>query len=175
MSTGTPIVIVVEDEAKIRRFVRLALEAEALEVYEADSVARGLIEVGTRQPDLVVLDLGTAQLAGDLAQMGLQHLFQLRLGRGFFLQDDLTDHRLDIGIGQLNWNLETTEQTLQIRHTRQGALAGGNKQQLVLEDGVLAAGFYHFLDLVRLVGIRADVLLHLIEHHQGERELTLRS
>jgi two-component system KDP operon response regulator KdpE len=58
MSTTTPIVIVVEDEAKIRRFIRLALEAEALEVYEADSVARGLIEVGTRQPDLVVLDLG---------------------------------------------------------------------------------------------------------------------
>lgn len=58
MSTTTPVVIVVEDEAKIRRFVRLALEAEELEVYEADSVTRGLIEVGTRKPDLVVLDLG---------------------------------------------------------------------------------------------------------------------
>ncbi|HJV94012.1 MAG TPA: two-component system response regulator KdpE [Azonexus sp.] len=58
MSTTTPIVIVVEDEAKIRRFIRLALEAEQLEVFEADSVVRGLIEVGTRQPDLVVLDLG---------------------------------------------------------------------------------------------------------------------
>jgi len=58
VSTATPIVIVVEDEAKIRRFIKLALEAEQLEVFEADSVARGLIEVGTRQPDLVVLDLG---------------------------------------------------------------------------------------------------------------------
>lgn len=58
MSTATPIVIVVEDEAKIRRFIKLALEAEHLEVFEADSVARGLIEAGTRQPDLVVLDLG---------------------------------------------------------------------------------------------------------------------
>lgn len=58
MTTVTPKVIVVEDEAKIRRFIRLALEAEHLEVYEADSVARGLIEVGTRLPDLVVLDLG---------------------------------------------------------------------------------------------------------------------
>lgn len=58
MSTTTPIVIVVEDEAKIRRFIRLALEAEELEVYEADSVARGEIEVGTRQPDLMILDLG---------------------------------------------------------------------------------------------------------------------
>jgi two-component system KDP operon response regulator KdpE len=58
MSVTTPIVIVIEDEAKIRRFIKLALEAEQLAVFEADSVARGLIEVGTRQPDLVVLDLG---------------------------------------------------------------------------------------------------------------------
>jgi len=58
MSTPTPRVIVVEDEANLRRFVRLALEAEDCEVYEADSVRRGLIEAGTRQPDLLILDLG---------------------------------------------------------------------------------------------------------------------
>ena len=51
-------VLVVEDEASIRRFVRLALEAEGHDVFEADTVARGLIEAGTRRPDLVVLDLG---------------------------------------------------------------------------------------------------------------------
>ena len=44
MSTATPTVIVVEDEAKIRRFIKLALEAEQLAVFETDSVARGLIE-----------------------------------------------------------------------------------------------------------------------------------
>jgi two-component system KDP operon response regulator KdpE len=53
-----PTVIVVEDEANLRRFVRLALEAEGCEVFEADSVKRGLIETGTRKPDLLVLDLG---------------------------------------------------------------------------------------------------------------------
>jgi len=58
MSSAAPTVIVVEDEATLRRFVRLALEAEQLSVFEADSVKRGLIEIGTRQPDLVVLDLG---------------------------------------------------------------------------------------------------------------------
>ena len=51
-------ILVVEDEAAIRRFVRLALGAEGHTVHEADSVARGLIEAGTRRPDLVVLDLG---------------------------------------------------------------------------------------------------------------------
>jgi two-component system KDP operon response regulator KdpE len=51
-------VLVIEDEAEIRRFVRLALQAESLEVCEAGTVERGLIEAGTRRPDLVVLDLG---------------------------------------------------------------------------------------------------------------------
>ncbi|WP_398307190.1 two-component system response regulator KdpE [Zoogloea sp.] len=58
MSHSMPTVIVVEDEANLRRFVRLALEAEGCEVFEADSVKRGLIETGTRKPDLLVLDLG---------------------------------------------------------------------------------------------------------------------
>jgi two-component system, OmpR family, KDP operon response regulator KdpE len=51
-------VLVVEDEIEIRRFIRLSLQAESLDVSEADSMHRGLIEAGTRRPDLVVLDLG---------------------------------------------------------------------------------------------------------------------
>lgn len=51
-------VIVIEDEPKIRRFVRMSLEAEGLQVFEADSLKRGLIEAGTRKPDMAVLDLG---------------------------------------------------------------------------------------------------------------------
>ena len=51
-------VLIVEDEADIRRFVRMALESEGHEAFEADCVKRGLIEAGTRRPELVVLDLG---------------------------------------------------------------------------------------------------------------------
>ena len=51
-------VLIVEDEADIRRFVRMALESEGHEAFEADCVSRGLIEAGTRRPELVVLDLG---------------------------------------------------------------------------------------------------------------------
>lgn len=51
-------VLIVEDEKEIRRFVRLALEGEALKVADADSLQRGLIEAATRKPDLVILDLG---------------------------------------------------------------------------------------------------------------------
>jgi two-component system KDP operon response regulator KdpE len=51
-------ILIVEDEADIRRFVRLALQAEGHQVHEADGLRRGLIEAGTRRPDLLVLDLG---------------------------------------------------------------------------------------------------------------------
>ena len=51
-------VLIVEDEADIRRFVRLALQSEGHEVFESDTVQRALIEAGTRRPDLLVLDLG---------------------------------------------------------------------------------------------------------------------
>ena len=58
MTRARATVLVVEDDADIRRFVRLALEAEGHEVAEADGVKRGLIGAATRRPDLVVLDLG---------------------------------------------------------------------------------------------------------------------
>jgi len=58
MSEPSPVVIVIEDEPKIRRFVRISLESAGCQVFEADTVQRGLIEAGTRKPDMVVLDLG---------------------------------------------------------------------------------------------------------------------
>lgn len=53
-----PVVVVIEDEPQIRRFVRSALESEGWQVFEADTAQRGLTEAGTRKPDLLVLDLG---------------------------------------------------------------------------------------------------------------------
>ena len=55
---SSPVVVVIEDEPQIRRFVRSALEAEGWQVHEADSAKKGLTEAGTRKPDLLVLDLG---------------------------------------------------------------------------------------------------------------------
>lgn len=53
-----PVAIVIEDEPQIRRFVRGALEAEGWQVHEAGNLRDGLAAAGTRQPDLLVLDLG---------------------------------------------------------------------------------------------------------------------
>ncbi len=58
MSEVARIALLVEDEPQIRRFVRSALEEEGWKVIEADTLKRGLIEAGTRLPDLIVLDLG---------------------------------------------------------------------------------------------------------------------
>jgi two-component system KDP operon response regulator KdpE len=51
-------ILIVEDDPGIRRFVRQALEEEGHQVFDTDRLQRGLIEAGTRKPDLVVLDLG---------------------------------------------------------------------------------------------------------------------
>jgi two-component system KDP operon response regulator KdpE len=58
VNPAIPVILLVEDEKEIRRFVRLALETEGCHVVEADGYQRGLIEAGTRKPDLLILDLG---------------------------------------------------------------------------------------------------------------------
>ena len=58
MSEITPVIVLIEDETQIRRFVRDSLEAEGWHVFEAETVRQGLVEAGTRKPDLIVLDLG---------------------------------------------------------------------------------------------------------------------
>lgn len=65
MNDVTPNIIIVEDEKQIRRFVRSALEAEGCRVFEAETGKQGLIEAGTRKPDLVILDLGLPDLDGN--------------------------------------------------------------------------------------------------------------
>lgn len=51
-------ILVVEDDAHIRRFVCTSLTAEGYSVFEAETVARALVEAASRQPELFVVDLG---------------------------------------------------------------------------------------------------------------------
>ncbi|MFJ1252338.1 response regulator [Cupriavidus sp. CuC1] len=51
-------ILVVEDDAHIRRFVCTSLTAEGYSVFEAQTVARALVEAASRQPELFVVDLG---------------------------------------------------------------------------------------------------------------------
>jgi two-component system KDP operon response regulator KdpE len=58
MGDPSPVAVLIEDERQIRRFVRSALESEGWTVHESDTMKQGLVEAGTRKPDLVVVDLG---------------------------------------------------------------------------------------------------------------------
>ena len=58
MSGAAVTLLLVEDDAQIRRFVRNALEREGYKVREAASFAAGLIDAGTSKPAMVILDLG---------------------------------------------------------------------------------------------------------------------
>ncbi len=58
MVESSPTALLVEDERQIRRFVRTAMESEGWHVVEAETLKQGLVDAGTRKPDLVILDLG---------------------------------------------------------------------------------------------------------------------
>ena len=64
MKEPTGQIVLIEDERQIRRFLRMTLEAEGLRVYEAETGKQGLSEIGTRHPDLVILDLGLPDMDG---------------------------------------------------------------------------------------------------------------
>jgi two-component system KDP operon response regulator KdpE len=58
MTGSGPVVLVVEDEPQMRRFLRASLGAEAYRVVEAWTVADGLRMATTERPDVILLDLG---------------------------------------------------------------------------------------------------------------------
>ena len=64
MTEGRHTILVVEDEAEIRRFVRAALSAEDYRVVESSTGRRGAIDAGTHKPDLAIVDLGLPDIDG---------------------------------------------------------------------------------------------------------------
>ncbi len=60
----TRTVVLIEDEKPIRRFLSVTLANEGWQVHEAETGERGLIEVATRKPDLVIVDLGLPDMDG---------------------------------------------------------------------------------------------------------------
>ena len=56
--------LIVDDEPHVRKFLRLALEAEGFTVFEAASADGAIVSVRCDIPDLIVLDLGLPDLDG---------------------------------------------------------------------------------------------------------------
>ena len=72
MTANPSTILVIDDEAQIRKFLRISLAAQGYRVLEAGNGSEGLAQAALAKPDLVVLDLGLPDLDGK------QVLLQLR-------------------------------------------------------------------------------------------------
>ncbi|HKU86133.1 MAG TPA: response regulator [Casimicrobiaceae bacterium] len=59
-----PVILLVEDEPEIRRFLRTALDVDGYRCVEAADGRRGKIDAATHKPDLAIIDLGLPDTDG---------------------------------------------------------------------------------------------------------------
>jgi two-component system KDP operon response regulator KdpE len=64
MLQARPTILTIEDDPAVRRFLRIALEAQGFKVIDAQTGEQGLRHASTSVPDLVILDLGLPDLDG---------------------------------------------------------------------------------------------------------------
>jgi two-component system KDP operon response regulator KdpE len=64
VTSGPPVVLVVEDEPQMLRFLRASLGAHGYHLVEATTGEDGLTQAATRQPDVILLDLGLPDVDG---------------------------------------------------------------------------------------------------------------
>ena len=57
-------VLVIDDEKQIRKLLRIVLEEDHYRVLESESGKQGLSDIALRRPDVVLLDLGLADIDG---------------------------------------------------------------------------------------------------------------
>jgi two-component system KDP operon response regulator KdpE len=66
VTAASPIVLVVDDEEPIRRFLRPVLANQGFEVVEASGGEEALAWITARPPQLIVLDLGLPDIGGQV-------------------------------------------------------------------------------------------------------------
>ncbi|MGA2383857.1 MAG: response regulator [Gemmatimonadales bacterium] len=64
MSDVAPLVLVIEDEPQMRRFLKASLESHDYGLVEAVNAREGLSQATGRNPDVILLDLGLPDLDG---------------------------------------------------------------------------------------------------------------
>ena len=62
--TLQPVILIIDDEAQIRRFLRVSLEAAGYRVVEAATGQDGIVQAAMSRPHTVILDLGLPDLSG---------------------------------------------------------------------------------------------------------------
>jgi two-component system KDP operon response regulator KdpE len=64
MTKTALLIVIIEDDLSIRRFLRTGLSTQGFTVFDADSGKQGIVEASVRRPDLIVLDLGLPDMDG---------------------------------------------------------------------------------------------------------------
>jgi two-component system KDP operon response regulator KdpE len=64
MSEEKELILLIEDEPQMRRFLRITLQSHGYRFVEAATGREGLMQATTRNPDVVLLDLGLPDLDG---------------------------------------------------------------------------------------------------------------
>jgi two-component system KDP operon response regulator KdpE len=64
MKENQATILLIEDERQMRRFLRVTLQSEKYGVLEAETADDGLSQAATRNPDVVLLDLGLPDMDG---------------------------------------------------------------------------------------------------------------
>ena len=64
MTNRALIILVIEDEAPIRRFLRASLPSHGYRLEEAETGEAGLLKAAIYRPDLIILDLGLPDMDG---------------------------------------------------------------------------------------------------------------
>ena len=64
MSSDRPLILIIEDEPGIRRFLRVSLEQEGYRLVEAQTGRQAMVMIKSRPPDVIILDLGLPDLDG---------------------------------------------------------------------------------------------------------------
>ena len=64
MSEDKELILLIEDEPQMRRFLRITLQGHGYRLVEAGTGQEGLMQAASRNPDVVLLDLGLPDLDG---------------------------------------------------------------------------------------------------------------
>ncbi len=64
MSDEKELILLIEDEPQMRRFLRITLQTQGYRLVEAETGKDGVMQATTRNPDVVLLDLGLPDIDG---------------------------------------------------------------------------------------------------------------
>ncbi len=171
MSEKGPLILLVEDEAQMRRFLRATLGAQGFTLVESETGADGIAQAAARVPDVVLLDLGLPDMDGIEVTRRIREWTQIPIvvlsARG---QEDDKINALDAGADDyLTKPFGAGELLARIRVALRHASRVGSAAEPVFSEGELTVDFAKRQvtvggEEVHLTPIEYKLLVHLVQN-----------